>query len=99
MNNKELEQEAQEYAKDDCSDVISNLQYTKSELLHLDKQAFIAGATSKYVTKQIKQLQKERSVYKKAYEELSCYFDSISDEEQPKVGKRLEKLFKKLQNN
>lgn len=30
----------------------------------------------------------------KAYEELSCYFDSISDEEQPKVAKRLERIFK-----
>jgi hypothetical protein len=32
--------------------------------------------------------------YKKAYAELSCYFDSISDEEQPKVAKRLKKIFK-----
>lgn len=35
-------------------------------------------------------------MYKKAYQELSCYFDSISDEEQPKVAKRLEKIFKIL---
>lgn len=37
---------------------------------------------------EIKQLKK----YKKGYEILSCYFDSISDEEQPKVAKQLEKL-------
>ena len=40
----------------------------------------------------IKILQKEKNQYKKAYEELSCYFDSISDEEQPKVAKRLERI-------
>lgn len=34
----------------------------------------------------------ELTKYKKAYEILSCYFDSISDEEQPKVAKRLGKL-------
>lgn len=43
---------------------------------------------------QIKVLKKEKAQYKKAYEELSCYFDSISDEEQPKVAKKLEKIFK-----
>lgn len=42
----------------------------------------------------IKTLKKERNQYMKAYEELSCYFDSISDEEQPKVAKRLERIFK-----
>jgi hypothetical protein len=30
--------------------------------------------------------------YKKGYEILSEYFDSISDEEQEKVAKRLEKV-------
>ena len=60
------------------------------------KQAFIAGATSKYVKKQKEKLIKERDMYKKAYQELSCYFDSISNEEQPKVAKRLEKIFKIL---
>lgn len=30
--------------------------------------------------------------YKKGYEILSEYFDSISDEEQPKVMKRLEAI-------
>lgn len=43
---------------------------------------------------QIKILKKERSQYKKAYNELNCYFDSISDEEQSKVAKRLEQIFK-----
>ena len=42
---------------------------------------------------EIKTLKKELKMYKKAYEELNCYFDSISDEEQPKVSKRLNKIF------
>jgi len=47
----------------------------------------------------IKRLKKELTIYKKAYAELDCYFDSISDEEQPKVYKRLERLFSKLPQN
>jgi len=43
-----------------------------------------------------KELKKELKAYKDAYYELSCYFDSISDEEQEKVAKRLDKIFKKL---
>jgi len=31
-----------------------------------------------------------------AYYEMDCYFDSISDEEKPKVAKRLERIFKKI---
>lgn len=46
--------------------------------------------------KKIKELSTELKAYKKAYAELYCYFDSISDEEQAKVAKRLEKIFKKL---
>lgn len=34
----------------------------------------------------------EMTKYKKGFQELLCYFDSISDEEQPKVHKRLRKL-------
>ena len=34
-----------------------------------------------------------KSILDKAYEELNCYFDSISDEEQDKVAKRLNKIF------
>lgn len=34
----------------------------------------------------------KESKYKKGFEELMCYFDSISDEEKPKISKRLEKL-------
>ena len=41
-----------------------------------------------------KTLKKERDMYKKAYSVLSCYFDSISDEEQEKVAKKLERIFK-----
>lgn len=46
-------------------------------------------------TKTISKLKKkieELKKYKKGYEILICYFDSISDEEQPKVAKKLEKL-------
>ena len=42
----------------------------------------------------IKELKLKLSKYKRAYEVLDCYFDSISDEEQPKVSKKLEKIFK-----
>lgn len=84
--NLELEAEANSYATDDPFGDI-----------HLTKiKCFMAGATSKYVKKQKEKLIKERDMYKKAYQELSCYFDSISDEEQPKVAKRLEKIFKIL---
>ena len=41
---------------------------------------------------EIESLKKEVKRYKKAYEILICYFDSISDEEQPKVNKKLAKL-------
>ena len=41
-----------------------------------------------------KLLRQEKNMYKKAYYELSCYFDSIDDEEQEKVGKRLDRIFK-----
>ena len=41
----------------------------------------------------VKKLKKERDNYKEAYEEVMCYFDSISDEEQPKLAKRLSKIF------
>ena len=41
----------------------------------------------------IKLLNKEIIMWKKAYFELNSYFDSISDEEQPKVSKRLNKIF------
>ena len=34
----------------------------------------------------------ELKKYKKAYNILICYFDFISDEEQPKVLKKLKKL-------
>lgn len=32
------------------------------------------------------------SKYKKGFEELLCYFDSISEDEQPKIAKKLEEL-------
>jgi NAD-dependent DNA ligase len=41
-------------------------------------------------------LKKLLKYWKKAYYEMDCYFDSISDEEQPKLAKRLEKIFKKI---
>lgn len=83
--NKELELEAEKYENSFEDGAIGT-----------ESIDFIAGATSKYVEKQKEKLIKERDVYKQAYEELFCYFDSISDEEQPKVAKRLEKIFKNL---
>lgn len=38
-------------------------------------------------------LKKEMNQYKRAYLELNQYYDSISDEEQDKVAKRLNKIF------
>ena len=34
----------------------------------------------------------KESKYKKGFEEVMCYFDSISDEEKPKLDKKLKKL-------
>lgn len=41
----------------------------------------------------------ERDIYKAAYEELSCYFDSISEDEQDEVYEKLKTLFDKLPQN
>lgn len=41
-----------------------------------------------------KLLKKELKQYKKAYSEMFCYFDSISDEEQELLVKRLNRIFK-----
>ena len=41
---------------------------------------------------QIKVLKKELKRYQKGYNILSCYFDSISDEEQITVNKQLTRL-------
>jgi hypothetical protein len=46
--------------------------------------------------KEFKKMRNERNAYKLAYYELDCYFDSISDEEQIKVGIRIEKIFNKM---
>lgn len=46
-------------------------------------EGFIEGYT---------EAQKNMMKYKKAFDILNCYFDSISDEEKPKVAKQLEKL-------
>lgn len=56
--------------------------------------------TNKPMTKEqkIKNLKAEKKAYKKAYYELHCYFDSISEEEQDKVYSRLKLIFLKLKN-
>ena len=41
---------------------------------------------------ELKQQKKETTKYKKAYNEVMTYFDSISIEEQPKLLKRLDKI-------
>jgi len=46
---------------------------------------------------EIKNLKEQLKLWKKAYYELDCYFDSISDEEKPKVWKRLQKIFTKIE--
>lgn len=40
----------------------------------------------------INELEKDKSRYEKAFNILMDYFDSISDEEKPKVSKQLKKL-------
>jgi len=40
----------------------------------------------------IKELKSELKKFQKVYEILICYYDSISDEEKPKVDKKLNKL-------
>jgi len=41
-------------------------------------------------------LRKQLKYWKEAFNEIDCYFDSISEEEKPKLAKRLEKLFEKI---
>tara|TARA_R110000803_G_scaffold52425_3_gene107960 strand:+ start:2040 stop:2300 length:261 start_codon:yes stop_codon:yes gene_type:complete len=41
---------------------------------------------------ELKDTREEEPNYKKGFEELMCYFDSISDEEKPKLNTRLKKL-------
>lgn len=42
---------------------------------------------------ELEKLKADLDKYKKAFQEMLCYFDSISDEEQPKLHKRLNKIF------
>lgn len=60
-----------------------NVDLTEIELPNLDEEENPDkfGKPIPYVSK-----------YKQGYDELMCYFDSISDEEQPKLIKRLEKI-------
>ena len=46
--------------------------------------------------KEISNLKKQLKYWKEAYYEVDCYFDSIYDEEKPKLAKRLEKIFEKI---
>jgi len=39
-----------------------------------------------------KEVKKDLKRFQKAYQILICYFDSISDEEKPKVNKQLNRL-------
>ncbi len=41
-------------------------------------------------------LKKLVKYWQEAFYEVECYFDSISDEEQPKLTKRLGKIFEKI---
>jgi predicted RNase H-like nuclease (RuvC/YqgF family) len=62
--------------------------------IHTDKEFELLVKVNEKLLSQNKQLSSDLKKYKKGYAELECYFDSISDEEQPKVAKRLEKIFK-----
>jgi flagellar motility protein MotE (MotC chaperone) len=48
------------------------------------------------LTEKIKVLEKERDAYKRGFDLLNQYFDSISDEEQPKVHDKILKIFKDI---
>ena len=41
-------------------------------------------------------LKKQLKYWKEAFYEVDCYFDSIADEEKPKLVKKLDKLFEKI---
>lgn len=45
---------------------------------------------------EIKNLKKQLKLWKECFYEMDCYFDSISDEEKPKLLKRLNKIFEKI---
>jgi len=45
---------------------------------------------------EIEKLQNELLIYKSAYSETICYFDSIDEKEQKKLNNRLNKIFKNL---
>lgn len=56
-----------------------------------------AGLSDSYLVKRrydkyVSSLEEEIAKYKKGYEIMADYFDSISDEEKPKVHKQLEKI-------
>lgn len=46
--------------------------------------------------KENRELKRQLKYWKSAYYEVDSYFDSISEEEQPKLAKRLEKIFEKI---
>ena len=41
---------------------------------------------------ELERVKEELAKYKAGFDEVMCYFDSISDEEQPKLVERLEKI-------
>ena len=82
----------------------SELNHVYTDLLMLEEGVWIPDADSinatlnnvrtiaKNLGLELRDTRKVVPDYKKGFEELMCYFDSISDEEKPKLNKRLNKL-------
>ena len=91
-----LEKEAQELFgkdwenEDDCNQIEQLLEFINKPFYEVE---FIEGLKSNEDIKVwFNAMAFELDKYKRAYEEVMCYFDSISDEEQPKLLKRLTEI-------
>ena len=76
--------------EDDDDDIFFYL-YDENEIEQLKKEGeheWVILSIEKQLT-QLDILKEELERYKKGFEIMICYFDSISDEEQPKVNKKL----------
>ena len=64
---------------------IFKVKHIKFKMVKYKKQVYA-------LTHHVKELEKLYNKYKKGYHLLMMYFDSIADEEKPKVSKELENL-------
>lgn len=76
--------------EEDCNQIEELLDFILGEGNHLFEVDFIEDKINEYNIKVSKNYTAEK--YKLAFYEVMCYFDSISDEEQPKLIERLNKL-------